>query len=71
MTIFAHPRKGNPKQKELTQVDEARESDEGMDDDVFNHNERLSNLEEGRFATKTDTIFSAILQELKNRKSKR
>lgn len=72
MTIFTLPRKREPEQKGLTHVDEqAREHDEEMDDEIFNRKERLSNLEEGKFATKTNTIFSAILQELKNRKKKK
>jgi hypothetical protein len=71
MTIFTHPRKREPGQKELTHFDEqAREHDEEMDDEIFDRKERLSNLGEGKFATKSNTIFSAILQELKNRKEK-
>jgi hypothetical protein len=71
MTIFTHPRKRESEQKELIHVDEqAREEDEEMDNDVFDHKERLSNLEEGKFAAESNTIFSAILQELKNRKKK-
>jgi hypothetical protein len=71
MTIFTNPRKREPEQKELTHFDEqAREHDEEMADEIFDRKERLSNLGEGKFAVRSDTIFSAILQELKNRKEK-
>jgi|GEM_PF-3496623 hypothetical protein len=71
MTIFTHPKKRDPKQKELAHfVEQLREHDEEMDDKIFNRKERLSNLEEGKFANGRDTIFSAILQELNKRKKK-
>ncbi len=71
MTMFANHRKREAEQKELTCFDEqAREDDEEMNDEIFDRRKRLSNLGEGRFTTESDTIFSAILQELKNRKKK-
>jgi len=71
MTIFTYPRKRETEQKELTHFDEQRDHDEEIADEIFDRKERLSNLGEGKFATESNTIFSAILQELKNRKEKK
>lgn len=69
MTIFRRPKERIPEQKELAHFDEKH--DRETDDEIFSRKERLSNLEEGKFATDRNTIFSAILQELKEKAKKK
>jgi len=59
-------------QKELSHYDEQlKEDSERIEDEIFNRKERLSNLENGRFMAEKNTIFSAILQELKKKAKKK
>jgi hypothetical protein len=58
--------------KEPSHYDEQlKEDSERIEDEIFNREERLSNLENGRFMAEKNTIFSAILQELKKKAKKK
>jgi hypothetical protein len=58
--------------KEPSHYDEQlKEDSERIEDEIFNRKERLSNLENGRFMAEKNTIFSAILQELKKKAKKK
>ena len=70
MTIFTRFKERIPEQKELKYLDEKHDGE--TDDEIFDRKERLSNLEHGEFATADrNTIFSAILQELKEKAKKK
>jgi hypothetical protein len=76
MTIFTRLKERKHEQKELSEFDKKlthfdEKDDRERDEEIFNHKERLSNLEEGRFATDRNTIFSAIIQELKKKAEKK
>jgi hypothetical protein len=76
MTISRRQKERISEQKELAHFDEElalfdEKHDRETDDEIFSRKERLSNLEEGKFATDRNTIFSAILQELKEKAKKK
>ena len=57
-------------QQELTQFDENLDQHfEQIEDDVFNRKARLQQLEDGRIP-ETDTILSAVFQEIKKQSDK-
>jgi hypothetical protein len=59
-----------PAQKPLARLDEhLKEQRHQVDDEIFNHQERLTSLRDRKFTSEKDTIFSAIFQELKKRKT--
>jgi hypothetical protein len=47
-----------------------KEHCEQIEDDIFDHQRRLTSLREGAFTAEKNTIFSAIFEELKRRKNK-
>jgi hypothetical protein len=69
VTIFPRFKERIPKQKELNHFDERQDGE--TDDEIFDRKERLSSLKDGKFAIDRNTIFSAILQELKEKAKKK
>lgn len=69
VTITKNPTKGST-QQELTQFDENLDQHfEQIEDDFFNRKERLQQLEDGA-VPQTNTMLSAVFQEIKKQSDK-